>query len=139
MGLPNCSRVLAYAIALSRQARAAPVTPHAMPNLASLRHDSGPLSPVTPGSTAPAGSRTSSRWSSEVMEARSDSFLWISLVVKPAVPRGTRKPRMPSSVRAQTTAMSAMLPLVIHILVPESTQSEPSWRANVRMLPGSEP
>src|SRR5205814_1820179 len=48
MGLPNCSRVLAYSIALSRQARAAPVTPHAMPNLASLRHDSGPLSPVTP-------------------------------------------------------------------------------------------
>src|SRR6185369_16523309 len=44
MGLPNCSRVLAYSIALSRQVRAAPVTPHAMPNLASVRHDSGPLS-----------------------------------------------------------------------------------------------
>ena len=73
------------------------------------------------------------------MEARSDSFLWISLAVKPAVPRGTRNPRMPSSVPAQTTAMSAMLPLVIHILVPERTQSEPSFRAKVRMLPGSEP
>ena len=73
------------------------------------------------------------------MEARRDSFLWISLVVKPAVPRGTRKPRMPSSVRAQTTAISAMLPLVIHILVPDSTQSGPSGRAKVRMLPGSEP
>jgi hypothetical protein len=28
-----------------------------------------------------------------------------------------------------------MLPLVIHILVPESTQSDPSCRANVRTLP----
>ena len=46
---------------------------------------------------------------------------------------------MPSSVPAHTTAMSAMLPLVIHILVPFRTQSEPSWRAKVRMLPGSEP
>ena len=32
-----------------------------------------------------------------------------------------------------------MLPLVIHILVPESTQSDPSRLAKVRMPPGSEP
>ena len=73
------------------------------------------------------------------MEARSESFLWMSRAVKPGVPRGTRNPRMPSGVPAQTTAISAMLPLVIHILVPESTQSDPSGRANVRMPPGSEP
>ena len=36
---------------------------------------------------------------------------------------------------AQTTATSAMLPLVIHILVPDSTQSEPSRRARV-LIPG---
>ena len=46
---------------------------------------------------------------------------------------------MPWAVLAHTTAMSAMLPLVIHILVPESTQSDPSCRAKVRMPPGSEP
>src|ERR1017187_6198299 len=139
IGLPNCPRVQGYSIALSRQVLAAPVTPPAMPNRASVRHDSGPLSPETPGNTASAGSRTSSRCNSDVMDARRDSFLWMSLAVKPAVPRGTRNPRMPSEVPAHTTAMSAMLPLVIHILVPESTQSDPSRLANVCMLPGSEP
>ena len=46
---------------------------------------------------------------------------------------------MPSAVPAHTTAISAMLPLVIHILVPESTQSDRSCLANVLMPPGSEP
>ena len=77
--------------------------------------------------------------SSEVTEARSDSFLWISLAVNPGVSVGTRKPRMPSSVCAQTVATSARLPLVIHILVPLSTQSLPSRRARVRMPAGLEP
>ena len=63
----------------------------------------------------------------------------MSLVLKPGSPRGTRKPRTPSSVAAHTTAISAMLPLVIHILVPESTQSEPSRRARVLIPAGSEP
>jgi hypothetical protein len=52
----------------------------------------------------------------------------------------TRKPRIsPSSVRAHTTATSAIEPFVIHIFEPERIQSEPSWRACVRMAPGSEP
>ena len=42
-------------------------------------------------------------------------------------------------MRAQTIARSATLPFVIHIFVPESTQSSPSRRAVVRMRPGSEP
>ena len=46
---------------------------------------------------------------------------------------------MPSSVCAQTTLMSETLPFVIHIFVPEMTQSSPSRRANVRMRPGSLP
>ena len=46
---------------------------------------------------------------------------------------------MPSSVRAHTTATSATEPLVIHILVPSSTQSSPSRRARVRMPAGLEP
>ncbi len=46
---------------------------------------------------------------------------------------------MPSSVRAQTTATSAMEPLVIHIFRPDSTQSVPSRRAEVRIAAGSDP
>ena len=77
-------------------------------------------------------------------EARSDSFCVISGAEKPGVSVGTTKPRMPSSVRAQTTATSATEPFVIHILVPSSTQSlrsSPgvSRRARVRIPPGSDP
>ena len=61
------------------------------------------------------------------------------LAVNPGVLVGTRKPRIPSSVPAQTTATSATEPLVIHNLRPLSTQSEPSRRARVFMAPGSDP
>ena len=75
-----------------------------------------------------------------MIEARSENLPLMSRVVKPGVPFWTRKPRTPwSSVRAQTTATSAMVPLVIHILVPLSTQSPPSRRALVRMPAGLEP
>ena len=63
----------------------------------------------------------------------------MSWVVKPLVPFGTRKPRTPSSVCAQTTATSETEPLVIHIFCPCRIQSEPSRRARVRIEPGSEP
>ena len=46
---------------------------------------------------------------------------------------------MPPSVCAHTTATSAIPPLVIHILVPETTQSVPSRRAEVRIPLGSLP
>ena len=53
------------------------------------------------------------------------------------IPFSTRKPRIsPSSVRAQTTATSAIVPFVIHIFVPFRTQSAPSRRAWVRIVPG---
>src|SRR6516162_9427978 len=139
IGLPNCSLVRAYSTAVSRQDLADPSTPQAMPYLASVRHDSGPLSPDTPGSIASAGSLTSSKLSSAVTEARSDIFLWMLRVVNPRAPRGTRNPRIPSGVRAQTTAMSAMDPFVIHILEPERTQPVPLGLALVFMPPGSEP
>ena len=63
----------------------------------------------------------------------------MSRVEKPGMPRSTRKPRIPSSVWAQTTARSAIEPLVIHILVPERTQSPPERRARVRIAAGSLP
>ncbi len=52
---------------------------------------------------------------------------------------GTTKPRIPSSVCAHTTATSATDPLVIHILLPDSTQSLPSRFARVRMPAGLDP
>ncbi len=74
-----------------------------------------------------------------MIEARSDPLCLISGAEKPGVAVGTTKPRMPSSVRAQTTATSAIVPLVIHIFRPLSTQSVPSRRAAVRIDAGSEP
>jgi hypothetical protein len=61
------------------------------------------------------------------------------LALNPGVSVGTRNPATPSSVRAHTTATSAMPPFVIHIFVPERTQSSPSRRAAVRMWAGSLP
>jgi len=88
---------------------------------------------------ASAGSRQSSKTSSEVVDARSESLFWISCVTKPGVLRGTTNPRTPSGVFAQTTATSAMSPLVIHILAPLSTHWPSSSRAVVRMPEGSLP
>ena len=73
-------------------------------------------------------------------DARSDSLWCISGAVNPGMSFSTMKPLIePSSVRAQTTATSAIVPFVIHIFVPFRTQSAPSRRACVRIEPGSEP
>ena len=120
--------------------RAAPVTPQMIPKRASVRQPSGPLSPRTSGSIADAGTRTSSKINSLVIDARSEILWCTSCVVNPGVPFSTRKPRTPSSsVRAHTTATSEIEPLVIHILLPVRIQSSPSRRARVRIEPGSEP
>src|SRR5207244_9989518 len=64
----------------------------------------------------------------------------MSSVEKPGVPRSTRKPPIsPSSSLAQTTATSAMEPLVIQSLVPFRTYASPCRRARVFIEPGSEP
>ena len=111
-----------------------------MPKRASLRHDSGPRSVVAPGRRFSSGTRTSWSTSSEVTDARRESFLWISGAEKPGMPFSTMKPRTASSsVRAHTMAMSAIVPFVIHILAPFRIQSEPSRRACVRIDPGSDP
>lgn len=72
-------------------------------------------------------------------DARSDILFLISGAENPGVSVGTTNPRTPSSVRAQTTATSAMEPLVIHILVPLRIQSSPSRLALVRIPPGLDP
>jgi hypothetical protein len=61
------------------------------------------------------------------------------LAVNPGVSVGTMNPRIPSSVAAQTIAMSATDPLVIHILRPLRIQSDPSRRARVVIDDGSDP
>ncbi len=77
-----------------------------------------------------------------VGEARSESLRWISEALNPGVSVGTTKPRTgvpSSSVRAQITATSATVPLVIHILVPFKVQPAVVRRAVVRMAAGSDP
>ncbi len=65
---------------------------------------------------------------------------FISGAENPGVPRSTRKPRIPSSVRAHTSATSAMEPFVIHIFEPWRRHFPPASRtARVRMPAGFEP
>ena len=61
------------------------------------------------------------------------------MAVNPAVAVGTTKPRMPSSVRAQITATSAIEARPIQRFAPSITQSSPSRTAVVPMLAGSLP
>ena len=116
------------------------MTPQTMPKRASVRQPSGPLSPRPRAAGRSPGTRTSSRTSSLVTDARSEILWCTSCAVKPGMPFSTRKPRTPSSVRAHTTATSAIEPLVIHILVPvKHPVRRRRARARVRIEPGSEP
>jgi hypothetical protein len=63
----------------------------------------------------------------------------MSRASNPAESVSTMNPWMPSSVLAQTIAIFAMVPLVIHILAPLRIQSSPSRLAWVFMLAGSDP
>ena len=60
---------------------------------------------------------------------------------EPGVPFSTMKPRIASlsSVLAQTTAMSAIVPLVIQALLPLSSHPSFARRARVLMLAGFDP
>src|SRR5689334_18831716 len=84
---------------------------------------SGDLRPPDLGRSASLARCTSSNTSSLVSLARSESFPFWSLALKPLLSVGTMKPRMDLSlgsplVLAQTTEMCACEPLVIHILAP---------------------
>ena len=104
-----------------------PSTPQTMPNRASDRARQRTLQArARPGRTAAAGSRTSSNTSSDVTDARSESFRWMSFVREP---RRRRRHDEPADVRrrscAHTIATSAMPPFVIHIFEPFRIQSPP--------------
>ena len=105
-----------------------------------VRHDKGPFNPSTPGKRFLSETLTSFINNSEVIDALKLIFPWISDAVKPSIPFSSRKPlTMPSSSLAQTTATSATVPLVIHILDPLIIQSSPSFTALVAIPPGSDP
>ena len=67
----------------------------------------------------------------------------ISVRPKPGVSVGTRKAETPlgpaSPVRANTRQTSAQVPLVMKILVPSMTQSDPSLVARVIRFAASDP
>jgi len=64
----------------------------------------------------------------------------MTLVCSPGLSFSTRKPlTSPSSVRAQTTITSAIVPLPIHRFSPSITYSSPSRRAVVSRPAESEP
>ena len=104
-----------------------------------LRQPNGPARPETFGSRLSSGTTASSSTISPVTEVRSDSLPSIFGVEKPLVPRSTMKPRILPSSFAQTTAMSAIGALEIHILAPLSLKPFGTFSARVTIEPGSEP
>src|SRR5260370_23002299 len=95
---------------------------------------------MTLGKRFSCGISQSEKDKPEVTDARSDHLPWTSQALKPGVPFSTRKPRIFSSSHlAQTTATSAMEPLVIHIFSPLSTYLLPFFTARGSMPPGFEP
>src|SRR5918999_4308574 len=113
-----------------------------MPYLASPRQANGPLRAFASGIIPSSGRGMFSSLMSHWIEARIESFGVMTLAEKPSESVGTRKPRtgfFSSSVRAQTTATSAIVASPIQRFSPFKTQSEPSFLAKVFMLAGSEP
>ena len=75
-----------------------------------------------------------------VTEHRSENLPSIFGVVRPAMPRSTRKPRMsPASSFAQTSSTSAIGELLIQVFDPFSTNPPSTFFARVRIEAGSEP
>ena len=125
IGLPNCSRVFEYSSADEEARRAAPMAPHTMPKRASVRHRQRALQPAHAGEHGDAGSRTSSRTSSEVTDARSDSLRGCPSRRSPASSVGRRSRGCRRRSAPTRSATSAMPPFVIHIFEPFRTQSSP--------------
>src|SRR5258708_36260724 len=95
---------------------------------------------MTLGKRFSCGTSQSEKDKPEVTDARSDHFPWTSHALNPGVPFSTRKPRIFSSSHlAQTTATSAIDPLVIHIFSPFRTYLLPFFAARVSIPPGFDP
>ena len=81
-----------------------------MPNRACVRHERGAERPSAPGSLWDAGTRTPSKTSSLVSDARRLILRFTGFAVRPGVPAGTMNPMIPVSPLAHTSTKSAMLP-----------------------------
>ncbi len=100
-------------------------------------------SPTCPSSW-PAGTRTPSKASCAVSEARMPSLRSLAMTAKPGLLVSTMKAAMPlclsaGSVWANTISTSAWAPLVMKFFVPVSTQPSPSRAARVCWLAASVP
>src|SRR5689334_22291972 len=104
----------------------------------------GDLRPPDFGRIASLGTHTSWSTSSLVSLARRLSLPFWSLAENPLVSVGTTKPRIESTssglpVLAQTTAIWAVEPLVIHLLAPFNTQPSFVYFATVIIPLGFDP
>src|SRR3990172_4483694 len=116
-----------------------PNAPHAIPYRAWVRHIKGDFNPPDAGRRFVSGIRQSWNTNSEVTDALSECFPVISGAENPFVPFSTRKPLISPSSFAQTTATSAIVPLVIHIFAPLSRKPPSVFSALVIIPPGFEP
>ncbi len=108
-----------YCKAESQQNSAAPITPQAIPYLAILRQEKGPLKLWTSGKTLSSETKTLSRKICPVIEALNENFPSIFGVFKPSTPLSTIKPlKMPCSSFAHIIRTSAIGELVIQVLEP---------------------
>ena len=98
---------------------AAPIVPHAIPNLALFKQLNGPFNPFTFGKIFSLGTFTLSKTNSPVALARRLHLLCVVGVVKPCISLSTMTPTIsPASFLAHTTATCANGALLIHILAP---------------------
>src|SRR5215472_12763825 len=161
IGLPNCTRSVAYSVAYSTAALATPTAIEATVGRDASNVFIAACSPPAPPSASLAsrassfslpptrhrpGTLTSSSTTSAVCEARTPSLRNFCPCDRPFVPGPMMKlacPLLPSagSTDATTTCTSAMPPLVAHALVPFSTHSSvASWyTALVLIAPTSLP
>src|SRR5262245_24782707 len=120
---------------------AAPITPHAIPYLALVKHSKAATNPLdVPGRCALIGILHLSKLISPVIEQRNDILCSITRVVNPGVSFSTKKASISlPAVLAQIIATSANGALVIHFLLPFNSQPSLVLVAVVRILAGSEP
>src|SRR5262245_61692518 len=142
IGLPNCSRTLAYSTLISSTRWAPPHISAHSPTLprSAMRSSSFQPSPGAP-SMRSAGTRTS--FSTTSASLRVWSMVLSCVVMMPGPLASTTKSVMPSApfepgARAATTIRSAVWASGTNSFVPESTQPLPSLRASSWMPSASQ-
>ena len=136
----NCTLSFVYSTDAFKQNSAAPNDPHAIPYLAILRHENGPLKLWTWGSILFSSTKTSSIKIWPVTEALNENLPSSLGVVKPLQSLSTIKPlNIPSSSFAQIIKTSAIGELVIQVFEPFRIKPPSTCLAFVFIDAGSEP